>query len=131
VTTVEKPACFEVPAADLDAFLTTLLLGTLEAMRSGSWPLEAGIWTLGRPIFREPLERAGVHEELAAILREIDELSALEALRGRNAADARLDTMIATVRHHLASTAVNLWRVTVREHDASEGPALSIGTHPR
>ena len=56
---IESLIRFEVPEADLDGFTTTLVLGTIEAMRSGSWPLEAGIWTLGRPAFREPLERAG------------------------------------------------------------------------
>ena len=32
---MEKLFCFEVPEADLDGFTTTLVLGTLEAMRSG------------------------------------------------------------------------------------------------
>ena len=33
----------EVAAADREAFVLCLALGTLEAMRGGSWPLEAGI----------------------------------------------------------------------------------------
>jgi hypothetical protein len=112
---IEKHYCFEVPQIDLDAFVTSLLLGTLEAMRSGAWPLDAGIWTLGRPVFREPLELAGLHEDLVAVLQEADELS---ALAGRAAADARLDEMIATARLRLAPTADGLWRVAVREQTA-------------
>jgi hypothetical protein len=112
----EKKYHFEVSKADLDAFLGTLVLGTLEAMRAGLWPLDAGIWTLGKPVFREPLERAGLGKELAAVLREADELSALAELAGRAAADARLDEMIATVRLRLTATAAQLWHVTVRDH---------------
>lgn len=114
LTMIEKLIHFEVPEANLDAFTTTLVLGTLEAMRSGLWPLEAGMWTLGRPIFREPLKQAGLHRELVAVLEEVDELAALADLRGRPAADARLDEMITTVRLRLSPTAANLWRATVR-----------------
>jgi hypothetical protein len=112
--TPENLMHFDVPEADLDAFTTTLVLGTLEAIRSGLWPLEAGIWTLGRPIFREPLKRAGLRKELVAVLGEVDELSALADVRGRPAADARLDEMIATVRRCLPATAEQMWRATVR-----------------
>lgn len=111
---IEKLIHFEVPEADLDGFTTTLVLGTLEAMRSRSWPLEAGIWTLGRPSFREPLKQAGLRQELVAVLGDVDELSTLADLRGRPAADARLDEMIATVRRCLPATAEHLWRATVR-----------------
>lgn len=111
----EKVYRFEVAKADLDAFLGALVLGTLEAMRSGLWPLDAGIWTMGRAVFREPLERAGVGEEFAALFREADELSALAEFAGRGAADARLDEMIVTVRLHLTSTAAQPWLATVRD----------------
>ena len=37
--------------SEREALVLCLTLGTLEAMRGGLWPLEAGIWTLGRPIF--------------------------------------------------------------------------------
>ena len=85
--------------------------------------MDAGIWTLGRPIFREPLERAGLPEELAAVLREADELDVLAKLAGRAAADARLDAMIATVRLHLGTTATRQWRAAARERSASSSHA--------
>ncbi|MDI1434620.1 hypothetical protein [Polyangium sorediatum] len=111
----EKVYCFEVVKADLDAFLGSLMLGTLQAMRSGLWSLDAGIWTLGRPCFRDPLERASVPEELVAVLQEADELSALAELAGRAAADARLDELIAIVQLHLAKDESHHWRAVVRE----------------
>jgi len=100
-------------ASSLEAFTGTLLLGTLEAMRAGQWPLDAGIWTLGRPKFRDPLERAGLPERLLQVLGEADELSALAELAGRPAADARLDQLIAGVRVQLESTACQFWNTRV------------------
>jgi len=111
----EKIYRFEVPEVDLDAFLCTLVLGTLEAMRSGQWPLSAGIWTLARPVFREPLERARVSAELIDVLREADELSALGQLSGGALAASRLDAMIGTVRSRLAANSAPVWRATVRD----------------
>lgn len=53
-----------VAASDREAFALCLALGTLEAVRSGDWPTEAGIWTIARPVFREPLETEGIPEDV-------------------------------------------------------------------
>lgn len=81
----------EVAPSDLEAFVACLALGALEAMRSGSWPTEAGIWTLARPVFRRRLESAGLPGPLLDVLQRADELSALEELAGRSAAQADRD----------------------------------------
>lgn len=95
---------FEVSSVHLDGFLGALVLGTLEAMRAGLWPLDAGIWSLGRPVFRAPLERAEISEPIATALREAGELSALATLAGQGAADARLDGLIAGLPHAVNHT---------------------------
>lgn len=102
----------EVDAADLEAFVACLALGTLEAMRSGLWPSSAGTWTLARPIFRQTLESAGLPKSLLDVIQSADELSALEALCGRPALEAELDKMIEAVRGSLAKTASTMWRAT-------------------
>lgn len=102
----------EVDASDLEAFVGCLALGTLEAMRSGTWPSEAGTWTLARPVFWRALEGAGLDKELLDVLQRADELSALEGLMGRQAVDAELDNMIKVVRARLAEKASTSWRAT-------------------
>jgi hypothetical protein len=101
-----------VEAPDLEAFVTCLVLGTLEAMRSAAWSTEAGTWTLARPAFWRPLEIAGLPADLLAVLQRADELSAIEALNGRTAVEAELDEMIEAVRARLAGTASHMWRAT-------------------
>jgi hypothetical protein len=99
----------EVAVADREALTLCLALGTLEAMRLGLWPLDAGIWTLGRPVFWEPLERAGVPAEVLAVLQSSDELNALSLSAGRSKAEAVLDQMINTVRSRLAALPEKSW----------------------
>jgi hypothetical protein len=52
---VNEAYCLGIAQADQEAFVLCLALGTLEAMRREDWPLDAGIWTLARPIFWQPL----------------------------------------------------------------------------
>jgi len=99
----------EVAAADREAFVLCLALGTLEAMRGGTWPLEAGIWTLSRPVFLQPVASSGVAPEVVAELEGADELEALARLSGRPAADAKLDRMIAAVRSRLSALNERSW----------------------
>lgn len=104
---------FEVPNPAIVAFVAALTLGTLEAMRSGTWPLEAGISTLGRPIFQSPLREA-LPPPLLAVLDVADELSALQQLRGTPAAMAELDRLIAGVRAVLVESSSSFWYAVVR-----------------
>lgn len=104
---------FEVRNHAIVAFVAALTLGTLEAMRSGEWPLEAGISTLGRPIFQNPL-RDALPPPLLAVLDVADELSALQQLRGTPAAMAKLDQLIAGVRAVLADAPSSFWYAAVR-----------------
>jgi hypothetical protein len=106
----------EIDSADRDALVLCLALGTLEAMRSGVWPLEAGIWTLGRPRFWEPLKRGGVPEEVLDVLQAADELDALEGLSGRAAAEALLDRMLGVIRSHLEALPEKSWRARWPDH---------------
>src|SRR3954471_18109764 len=97
----EESINLKVASTSRDALVLCLALGTLEAMRARVWPLEAGIWTLGRPLFWEPLKRAGLHEEVLDIFQTTDELDALEKLAGWPAAEAVLDQMLGIIRRHL------------------------------
>ena len=78
-------------------------------MRSGSRPLEAGIWSLSRPAFLQPVASGVVAAEVVAELEAADELEALASLAGRPAADARLDLMIAVIRSRLSALKERSW----------------------
>jgi hypothetical protein len=41
---------------EAEAFSLCLALGVIHSIRNGKLPAEAGIWTLGRPIFSEAIE---------------------------------------------------------------------------
>ncbi len=97
----------EVAKADREAFVLCLALGTLEAMRRGDWPLVAGIWTLGRPVFWEALVE--VDEKVVEVFQSADELSALAELVGYPAAEKELDRMIAVIRARLSSLPEKSW----------------------
>ena len=88
-------------------------------MRSGVWPLEAGVWTLGRPAFWEPLRRAGVPEEVIDIFRGADELDALEKLSGRAAAEKVLDRMLGIIRSRLEVLPDKSWRAAFSGRDVA------------
>lgn len=106
----EENLNLRLDSSNRDALVLCLALGTLEAMRSRIWPLEAGIWTLGRPAFWEPLQRAGMPEEVIAIFQTVDELDALEQLGDRAATEAVLDRMLGTIRRHLEALPDKSWR---------------------
>jgi len=103
----DKMYCLEVAQSDREALVLCLTLGTLEAMRGRAWPLQAGIWTVGRPIFWQPL--AEVDEQIIKVLQSADELSALAALCGDLAAEEALDRMIAVVRLRLSVLPEKSW----------------------
>ena len=103
----DETFCLKVAQADREAFALCLALGTLEAMRQGGWPLEAGIWTLGRPVFWEPLVE--VDDTTLEVFQSADELSALAKLCGYPVAEAALDRMIAVVRTRLSALPKKSW----------------------
>ncbi len=71
----------EIADDDLPAFVTYLALGTPEAIRARMAPAEVGIWTLGRPLMWEPLEKASlVPQVVIDVLQTSDELSAIQKL---------------------------------------------------
>ncbi len=96
-----------VAQADREAFVLCLALGTLEAVRGGNWPPDAGIWTLARPVFWQSL--ADVDHTVVEVLQSADELSALAELGGPSAAEAELDRMIAVVRSRLSALPEKSW----------------------
>ncbi len=78
MTETPPPARFAVEQKDLTAFVACLAIGTLHQIRRDHIPPQTGIWSLAVPAFVGPLEEAGLPEELTAVLRACDELSALQ-----------------------------------------------------
>jgi hypothetical protein len=99
----------EVAAADREAFVLCLALGTLEAIRAGNWPLEAGVWTLGRPAFLHPLSSGALEPAVLAELQAVDELQAMAGLVGHVAVEEKLNFIIAVVRSRLSVLKDRSW----------------------
>ena len=100
---------FYVRKDDRIAFLACLALGTLYAIRQGVLPAEAGIWTLGRPQVRAPLEHEpGVPAGLIEVLSTSDELDAIKTALPHEF-EAIMDKLIARLETVLASTGQPYW----------------------
>jgi len=96
---------------DLPAFVTYLALGTFEAIRAGTVPATVGIWTLGRPIFWEPLEDGRLMPpEVLEVLKLADELSALREVAPKEF-DVRLTKIISQLHGALARMPSSTWRM--------------------
>jgi hypothetical protein len=77
----EKKMMLEIEGEHLPAFLACLAIGTLEAIRQGALPAEAGIWSLAARRLWEPIVgRSPLVDQIIDVLKECDELSAVEEL---------------------------------------------------
>lgn len=92
-----------------EPFVLCLALGTLEAIRSGIWSAEAGIWTIGRPDFLEKLDELKVSEETINILVQFDELSALEKFSGREDLERELEKIEVSIKKRLRDFPEKYW----------------------
>ena len=92
-----------------EPFVLCLALGTLEAIKSGVWSSEAGIWTIGRPNFLGKLEERKVSEETLDILTEFDELNALEKFVSREDFSEKLSKIERSIKRRLEDFSENFW----------------------
>ncbi|MDU9411008.1 hypothetical protein [Pseudomonas sp. zfem005] len=69
---------FEESAAEF--YIASLARGILEGIKSGALTAETGIWSLGRPVFRNTLTTLPISAELKEVLESFDELDALTEL---------------------------------------------------
>ncbi len=105
----EAAAKLLVPVSDVDTFLACLGIGTLEAIRSGAMPVEAGIWSLGVPgLWEPPAERRLVSSEILDVLATADELAAIrEGVPDRFA--PLLSELIERLRREIARAEDPIW----------------------
>ena len=95
----------------IESFVICLALGTLQAIRQGTFHPDVGIWTIGRPNFWSLLEEKKlVSPEVLTVLQTGDEISAIEALGG---SEEQMTAMIDRLITELETALNNL--TTVRE----------------
>lgn len=99
----------EIAVADREALSLCLALGTLEAIRSGAWPAEAGIWTIARPCFWKSLENIGIPDDVLNVFRSADELDAIAKLIGAEDVDKTLIKWIGILHGRLAAMSQPSW----------------------
>src|SRR5687768_14016716 len=95
-----------------DTFVACLTLGTLRAIRVRALDPDAGIWSLTEPVVwaREFLD-GRINEELLAVLRASDELSAIGEVYGADRLDEVIDSLIQRVTAFIAEQPERYWRV--------------------
>ncbi|MBD7976582.1 hypothetical protein [Serpens gallinarum] len=65
---------------NIDFYIASLALGILVGVRDGVIPADVGMWSLGRPVFKEAIESSSVSISLKSALNEFDELDAARSL---------------------------------------------------
>lgn len=98
-----------VNSETFEPFILCLALGTLEAMKSKVWSSEAGVWTIGRPVFLEKLEEMKVSNETIDVLVQFDELNALEKLVERDAFNSELIKIEQIIKKRLEDFSKDFW----------------------
>jgi hypothetical protein len=106
---IERSYTLAVASADREAFALCLALGTLEAIRSGSWPINAGASTIARREFVDPLVEAGVPDEILYHFRNADALLAFGVLLGAPGVERRLNDAVAALKARLATLSRPSW----------------------
>ena len=99
----------EVSQEGLEAFALCLALGTLEAIRSKAWDPDAGIWTIGRPIFKSLLEKSNFPKNVMDVFEQADELSAIQKSSGMDAYSRCLDQSITVLTERLKELSDQYW----------------------
>ena len=70
----------QIQEENIDFYVASLAMGILVGVRQGAIPAEVGIWSLGRPVFREAIESSSVSISLKGVLNAFDELDAAQSL---------------------------------------------------
>ena len=95
----------------LPTFLTCLGIGVLHAIQRGILPPQAGVWTLARPAFWEPLEASKVlPPHIISAFQTCDELAALQQV-SPEALEAELAALISKLEDFLQSQSDAGWEV--------------------
>ena len=100
---------FLVTGDTFEPFVLCLALGTLEAIKSGIWAAEAGVWTIGRPNFLDKLEKLKVSDETINVLVQFDDLSALEKLVEPDDFNRELMKIEHSIKKRLEDFSGNYW----------------------
>jgi hypothetical protein len=70
----------QIQEENIDFYIASLALGILVGVRDGAISADVGMWSLGRPVFREAIESSPVSISLKSVINEFDELDAAQSL---------------------------------------------------
>lgn len=105
----EETQKLEISKETVEAFILCLALGTLEAMKSDIWSLDAGIWTIRRPVFFEKLKEFGISQNLLEELDQLDELSALKSASDADKVTAEIERIEKILKQQLSLHSDTFW----------------------
>jgi len=109
----DEELTLKISREGFESFVICLTLGTLRAIREGTLKPEAGIWTIGRPVFWRRLEKEDLlSPRVLQVLQTADEIDALYELAGSGKGIQMIDELIEILEDELKTQAQPLWRAT-------------------
>ncbi|MBH0063697.1 hypothetical protein [Psychrobacter sp. SZ93C1] len=77
----------ETNIASSEFYISSLAIGILEGMKSGTVSFEEGIWSLGRPAFWNSFDKTNfLSDELLNCVKNFDEIDAMETISNKESA---------------------------------------------
>ena len=80
-------------------YISSLTIGILEGMKSGTVPFEEGIWSLGRPVFWNNLDNTNsLSNELLNCIKTFDEINAINSASSHESALKVIEELLTKLR---------------------------------
>ena len=80
-------------------YISSLAIGILEGMKSGTVPLEEGIWSLGRPVFSNNFDNTNsLSDDLLNCIKTFDEIDSIKSASSHRSALKMIEELLTSLR---------------------------------
>lgn len=94
-----KTLKLETNIANGEFYISSLAIGILEGMKSGTVPFEEGIWSLGRPVFWNRFDNTNwLSDDLLDCIKTFDEIDAMKSTSSREFALKMIEELLTKLR---------------------------------
>ncbi len=94
-----KTLKLETNIASSEFYISSLAIGILEGMKSGTVPFEEGIWSLGRPTFWSSFDKANLlSDHLLSCIKTFDEIDAMKSITSQESALRLVEELLTNLR---------------------------------
>ncbi len=80
-------------------YISSLAIGILEGMKSGTVPFEVGIWSLGRPVFWNNFDNTNsLSDDLLNCIKTFDEIDSIKSASSHRSALKMIEELLTSLR---------------------------------